>query len=49
MGRFSVTFILLVLRVARKHRLVQAAGPGLTVVFLTFLVLVQGGGEGNIN
>ena len=30
--------------VARKHRLVQAPGPGLPVVFLTFLVLAQWGG-----
>ena len=28
-----------------KHRLVQAPGPGLTVVFLFFVVLVQGGGD----
>ena len=34
----------LVPRVARKHCLVQAPGPGLTIVFLTFLVLAQGGG-----
>ena len=34
----------LVSRVARKHRLVQAPGPGLTVVFLIFLVLAQGEG-----
>ena len=43
MGRFSVTYVLLVPRVARKHGLVQAPGPGLTVVFLSFLVLEQGG------
>ena len=30
---------------ACKHRLVQAPGPGLTVVFLTFLVLAQGAGR----
>ena len=28
--------------VARKHPLVQAPGPSVTVVFLTFLVLAQG-------
>ena len=36
----------LVPRFARKHRLVQAPGPGLTVSFLTFLVLAEGGGGG---
>ena len=36
----------LVPRVARKHHPVQAPGPGLAVVFLTFLVLAQGGGGG---
>ena len=44
MGRFWVTCVLLVPRVARKQRIVQAPGPGLTVVFLVFLVLAQGGG-----
>ena len=44
MGRFSVTYILLMLRVVRRHCLVQAPGPGLTIVFLTFTVLAQGGG-----
>ena len=44
MGRFSVTYVPLVPRVARKHRLVQAPRPGVTVVFLTFRVLAQGGG-----
>ena len=44
MGRFSVTYVLLVPLVAWKHRLVQAPGPGVTVVFLTFVVLAQGGG-----
>ena len=44
MGRFSVTCVLLVPRVTRKHHLVQAPGPGVTVVFLTLLVLAQGGG-----
>ena len=44
MGRFLVTYILLVLRVAWKHRPVQAPGPGVTAVFLTFLVLAQGVG-----
>ena len=39
----------LVLHVAGKHRLVQAPGPGLTVVFLTFRVLAQGGGGGYID
>ena len=29
----------LVLRVARLQRLVEAPGPGLTVIFLTWLVL----------
>ena len=43
MGRFAVTHVLLVRRVAWKHRLVQAPGPGVTVVSLTFLVLAQGG------
>ena len=38
------TCFLLVPRVARLHRLVQALGPGLTVTFLTWLVLAQGGG-----
>ena len=42
-GRFSVTCVFFVPRAAPKHRLVQAPGPGLTVVFLTFLVLAQGG------
>ena len=37
-------WVLLVPRVARKHRLVQAPGPGVTVVVLTFLVLAQGEG-----
>ena len=46
MGRFSVTYVLLVPCVARKHCLVQAPGPGLTVVLLTFNVLAQGGGFG---
>ena len=41
-----MTYVLLVPRVVRKHRLVQAPGPGLTVVFLSFLVLAQGGGGG---
>ena len=41
MGRFLVTYVLMAPPVARKHRLVQAPGPGLTVIFLTFLVLVQ--------
>ena len=36
--------VLLVLCVTRKHRLVEAPGPGLTVTFLNFLVLAQGGG-----
>ena len=44
MGRFSVTYVLLVLHIAPKHRLLQASGPGLTVVFLTVLVLAPGGG-----
>ena len=39
MGKFSVTYILLVPCVARKPCLVQAPGPGLTVVFLMFSVL----------
>jgi hypothetical protein len=39
MGRFLETFVLLVRRVAWMHRLVQAPGPGVTVVFLTFMVL----------
>ena len=46
MGRFSVTYVLLVPRVARKHCLVQAPGPGLTAAFLTFSVLAQGPGGG---
>ena len=33
-------------RVVRKHRLVQALEPGLTVLFLPFVVLAQGGGGG---
>ena len=40
----SETHVLFVPRVARKHRLVQAPGPGATVILLTFLVLAQGGG-----
>ena len=44
MGRCSVTCVLLVLRMACKHHLVRAPGPGLTVVFLIFLVLAQGAG-----
>ena len=44
MGRFSVTYVLVVLCVVRKHHLVKAPGPGLTVVFLTFLMLAQRGG-----
>ena len=35
---------LFVLRVARKHGLVQARGPRVTVIFLTLAVLAQGGG-----
>ena len=46
MGRFLVTRVLLAPRVAWKHRLVQAPGPDVTVVFLTFLVLTQRGGGG---
>ena len=44
MGRFSVTCVLLAPRVTRKQHLVQALGPGVIVVFLTFLVLEQRGG-----
>ena len=44
MGRFSVTHVFLVPRVVRKHHLVQAPGPGVTIVFLTLPVLAQGGG-----
>ena len=44
MGRFSVTFVLLVPRVTQKHCLVQAQGPGVTDVYLTLLVLAQGRG-----
>ena len=44
MGRFSVEYVLLVPHIARKRRLVQAPGPGVTVVFLTFLALAQRGG-----
>ena len=39
----------LVPRIARLHRRVQAPGPGLTVTFLTWLVLAQGGGGYNAN
>ena len=45
MGRL-VTYVLLVRRVARKHRFDEAPRPGVTVVFLTFLVVVQGEGGG---
>ena len=44
MGRFSLAYVLLVPHVVHKHHLVQAPGPGLTVVFLIFVVLAQGGG-----
>ena len=43
----SLLLAWLVLHVARQHHLVQAPGPGLTVVVLTFLVLAQGG-EGGV-
>ena len=43
MGRFSVTHVLLVSHAAWKHCLAQAPGPSVTVVFVTFLALVQGG------
>ena len=43
MGRCSVTYVLVVPHVARKHRLVQAPGPNLTVVFLIFMMLAQRG------
>ena len=46
MGRFLVTYVLLVPRVARKHHFVQAAGPGVTVVFVTLPVLAHEGGGG---
>ena len=46
MGRFLVTYVLLVPRIARKHRLVQAPRPGGTIVFLPFLVLAHGRGGG---
>ena len=39
-----MTYVLLVLCVGQKHCLVQAPGPGVTVSFLTFLVLAQGEG-----
>ena len=48
MCRFSATYILLVLRGARKRCLVQAPGPSLTVVLLTFSVLAQEGGGTNL-
>ena len=38
----------LVPRIARLHRRAQAPGPGLTVTFLTWLVLAQGGGGGTM-
>ena len=41
-----MTYVLLVPRAACKHRLVEAPGPGVTVVFLTALVLAQGRGGG---
>ena len=44
MGRFPVTYVLLVPRIAHKHPVVQAPVPSLTVVFLSFLVLAQGEG-----
>ena len=43
-GQVFGTCFLLVPRVAWLHRLVEAPGPGLTVTFLTWLVLAQGGG-----
>ena len=44
MGRFFVTYVLLVPCVARKHRLVQVPGPDVAAIFLSFLVLAQGRG-----
>ena len=44
----SVPLAWLVPRVAREHHLVQAPEPGLTVVFLTFLVPAQGRGGGGV-
>ena len=43
-GQVFCVQCLFVLRVARKHGLVQARGPRVTVVFLTLDVLAQGGG-----
>ena len=43
-GQVFCVQCLFVLRVARKHGLVQARGPRVTVVFLTLAVLAQGGG-----
>ena len=43
MGRFSVTYVLLVPHVAHKHALVQAPGPDLTVIFLTSWCLYREG------
>ena len=45
-GQIFAPYMILVPRVVRKHGLVQAWGPRLTVVFLTFSVLAQGGGGG---
>ena len=43
-GQVFGTSFLLVPCAARLHGLVQAPGPSLTVTFLTWLVLAQGGG-----
>ena len=43
-GQVFCVQCLFVLRVARKHGLVSARGPRVTVVFLTLAVLAQGGG-----
>ena len=42
------TYILLAPRVARKHGLVQARAPRLTVVFLTFVLAQRGGGNNTL-
>ena len=44
MGRFSVTYILLVPRAVRKHRLVKVLGPGVTIIVLFSWCLHKGGG-----
>ena len=48
-GQVFTTCLLFAPRVTRRHGLVSAQGPRLTVVFLTFSVLAQGGEGGQDN